>query len=212
MDIELINMLCSGLSSATPIGSLYRSEIGLVAVPFLCQHHEFLALYQPISFDPVDLHLVSDVVMREAGHKVCPQAYMMKFVAADQYRQGDVLFSPLSAPMSTKLNIYRCIPEILGNVTNVVLQEVSDLTEIYFMPGGAGNRVRRLNDWYARIADSVCVDSLGLHRIHQNAGEGWYGYRKVESSGAATPEGRERRQDYEFAQPVLPSGQAAQAI
>jgi len=212
METELIDALCSGLSSATPIGSTHRSELGLIAVPFLCVDHQFIALYQPVAFDPDDFRSVSDVVMREAGHNVCEHAHMMKFVAAEQYRQGDQSFAPLAATMGTKLRIYREIPGALSNVTNIVLKEVSDLTEIYFTPGGAPKRASRLNSWYARIADKICVDGLGLQKIHQNVGEGWYGYRKVEIYGASATESRKHLQNHEFPQPVLSTGQAAQAV
>ena len=215
MDKVLIEKLFAGLlEEATPIGCTYVNEWGLTTIPFLCESQRFLALYQPVSSDPVTQRLVYEFSHRETGHVVSGNAYLMKFASADQYLAGKD-FAPLSALPAVRMAVRFRIPAVLASVTNVFFQDVPSAEELYFMPGDTPEesmRAHKLNLWYSRVADRIGVTQLGLQKIHPNVGEGWYGYRKTSVKGHAAPQGRVNQTADGVAEPVISPGQPAKDI
>jgi hypothetical protein len=215
MDKALIEKLFEGLSEdAAPIGATFCNEQGVTTIPFLCESQQFLALYQPISYDPDTEYAIREFITRETGHNVSGSAYLMKFASAEQYLAGND-YAPVPALPAVRMTIRYRIPDVLASVTRVFLDEVGSADELYFLPGGSTDdqmRAHGLNMWYSRVADRICVTKLGLQTIHPNVGEGWYGYRKETVVGNTTLEGRVHQETDEFAQPVVSARESASAI
>ncbi|AZE47277.1 hypothetical protein C4K04_1587 [Pseudomonas chlororaphis] len=209
MDRALIDRLFVGLSEGyATIGATFRNELGVTTIPFLCESQQFLALYQPISYDPETERAMREFIGRETGHSVSNSAYLMKFASAEQYLAGND-YAPITAQPGVRMTIRYRIPSMLASVTQVFLDEVSSADELYFVPGGTTDDVMRayqLGLWYSRVADRICVTRLGLQTIHPNVGEGWYGYRKETVVGNATLEGGIHQEADEFAQSVVSAG------
>jgi len=179
MDPENIDRMFAKLRDETlPIGGSFVSPEGNVMIPFLCEAHPFVALYQPVAANDELFQSTANTVMADANHQLSSNAYLMKFAAMPQWASGN-LYAPLDGEPAIKQIIRHRIPQRLAKVTEHFLTEAPDADELYFIPGGDGERTRYLNSWYSRVSDRYAVDQLGLSRIHLNHGNFWYGYRKA---------------------------------
>lgn len=180
MDPEFIRELFTGLDEHDlPIGASFADPSGNTVIPFLCESHPFIALYQPIALNKETYRAASAWVLADANHQISDNAYMMKFASTAEWCDGNN-YAPLRALPSVNFTIRHRIPQRLASATQGFLSAVPAADELYFIPGGDTDaRIDRLNLWYSRVSDRIAVNELGLRTIHPTSGNYWYGYRKA---------------------------------